>query len=152
MKPQMQFDPNKTAARTPSYTALRYYFTHFSPHYIKQYDVSNAYPRADTDPDYFRFLKQSALLDGSLSFPGYSIGFDLAQQGDPKAGVLWETHRDVNLTNLKLKKLFYELGALFTQPRHISLDCCAQQMILLFHLLTKSFLRNFKMGSLICEI
>lgn len=102
MEPGVHYDPDRTAAQTPSHSGLRIFYAAAARagDYIESYDVPGAYPRADTDPDYVVYMRQPARADGSMTYPGKVMRLDKAQQGAPDAGHRWEKHRNVNFADL----------------------------------------------------
>jgi Reverse transcriptase (RNA-dependent DNA polymerase) len=101
-KPNVHYDPMRTAAQTPSHTAQRLFYAAaaVSHEYIESYDVPGAYPRAPNDPKFRVVMRQPPRADGSLTHPGCNVLLSKAAQGAPDAGYLWERHRNDTLLRL----------------------------------------------------
>lgn len=62
----------KMAAQKPCYTAQRLFYASAATynHYLEEYDFPSAYHRAESDPNFLCYIKQSTRSDGSPTFPG----------------------------------------------------------------------------------
>jgi hypothetical protein len=96
MIPGVHYDPSRTAALTPSHTAMRLVFATaaLQNEHLEIYDVPGAYPRADSDSNFTVYMVQPPRSDGTYTLPDLELRLDKAQQGTPDAGYRWEKHRN----------------------------------------------------------
>jgi hypothetical protein len=99
MIPGVHYDPSRTAAQTPSHTAMRLFFatSALQNEHLESNDVPGAYARADTDPNFRVYMVQQPRSNGTYTVPDMVLRLDKAQQGPPDAGYRWGKHRNDTL-------------------------------------------------------
>lgn len=90
MKPNIHYNPIKTAAQAPSHTARRLLYAQaaLNNEIIGSVDVPSAYPRAPGDPHYRIIMRQPRRSDRTIKYPGKDVLFIRVQMCGPDGSYL----------------------------------------------------------------